>query len=134
MSESSLPTATKVAKGCDPDDRACAAALRALVDARTKLQKQRRARGGAPDFGLMSIAEYMNTRHPTKRERLIADPLVAAMNLGIREVGEYLFATGGIRRMRRVCDAAAGPRSNRFQRRAGMIDHQWDGIGNKWWT
>lgn len=117
---------TKVGEGCDPDDKACAVALRKLADAVIRI---RRKRPSTP-FRLVLANDFMTTRWPTYRERLIADPLLQAMHGAVKEIGRYLFENGGIERMERVCEMAASPRSRWYSMRASYIDHRWDGIGS----
>lgn len=66
-------------------------------------------------------------------KRIIEDPLAGALELAIRELGEALFAQGGVELMGDVLDRVAGRHPKSFGHRASLVDHAWNGVAEQWW-
>ncbi len=100
-------------------------------------KRQREAPGPKPPLRAFSAAELAEMPLLSDREirqaRIIEDPLAGALELAIREVGEVLFLRGGVDLMREVLERVASRHPKSYGHRASLVDHEWDGIGGKWW-
>jgi hypothetical protein len=119
-------TPSKVA----PDDQTCAQALRTLLDTAFSLEDvQRQTKPRTELYKLVPVGE-IDWTPSTDTEDLIADPITEAMNHAVREIGQYLHATGGDERLQRVGDLACEPASRQWGRRMSRVNAVWDGIGD----
>jgi hypothetical protein len=77
-------------------------------------------------FVLLPLADFMK-QSPV--ESLLTDPIGRALRLGVKRLGERLFALGGTKLMLAACYRVAGRDRRRADWRLDIIDKAWDGIG-----
>jgi hypothetical protein len=108
-----------------------------LTELLAERKRQREAPGQKPPLRAFSAAELAAMPILSDREirckRIIEDPLAGALELAIRELGEALFAQGGVELMGDVLDRVAGRHPKSFGHRASLVDHAWNGVAEQWW-
>jgi len=123
-----------------PDGKDLAQIENALDVLLTKLlaerKRQREAPGPKPPlraFGAADLAEMpILSDREIGRVRIIEDPLAGALELAIREIGEVLFLQGGVELMGDVIERVASRHPKSYGHLASLVDHKWDGIGERW--
>jgi hypothetical protein len=68
-----------------------------------------------------------------RQERIIEDRVAGAFELAMREIGQVLFLQGGVELMSDVLERVAERHPKTYSYRASLLDHKWDGIGERWW-
>lgn len=78
-----------------------------------------------------AILSEMLARTPAEQaaSELLANPVAEAARQGIRTLGERLFEIGGHKLMTDVLYRVAERDRAHENRRIGIMDHRWDGIG-----
>jgi len=120
------------------------AALDALLTAAIKADRDRSL---MPERGPVSagamIGEALERRAtwtPAQEAAhdLLRRPVAWALRNAVRTLGKRLFEIGGLKLMSAVCDRVSALDPANEGRRAGIIDHRWDGIGSdqggRWWA
>jgi hypothetical protein len=123
-----------------PDGNDLAQIENALDVLLTKLleerERKRRAPGPKPPLRAFSAAELAEmpilSDQEIMRERIIEDPVGGAFEYAIRELGEVLFERGDVELMRELLERVASRHPKSYGQRATILDHKWDGIGNRW--
>jgi len=123
-----------------PDGKVLAQIENALDVLLTKLlaerKRQREAPGQKPPLRAFSAAELAEmpilSDREIRQERIIEDPVAGAFELAIREIGEVLFLQGGVELMGDVIERVASRHPKSYGHRASLVDHKWDGIGERW--
>jgi len=136
----SLPNSRSTKNAPSPDGKRLAQIENALDVLLTKLlaerKRQREAPGPKPPLRAFSAAELAEmpilSDREIRRERIIEDPLAGALELAIREIGEVLFLQGGVDLMGAVLERVASRHPKSYGHRASLVDHKWDGIGERW--
>ena len=137
----SLPNSHPTKNAPSPDGKGPAQIENALDALLTSLlaerERKRQAPGPKPPLRAFSAAELAEmpilSDWEIRRERIIEDPLAGALELAIRELGEALFAQGGVELMGNVLERVAGRHPKSYGHRASLVDHEWDGVGEQWW-
>ena len=112
-----------------PDTGRAEKALDALLRAAIDSDEKRPAKGklAATPF---KAPDRIPTRTEAQVSALLADPVGAALRLGIWRLGVHLFdAIGSTDGMHEVLDRVAEMDPARGGQRATIIDHAWNGIG-----
>lgn len=81
-------------------------------------------------FKLMTIGELMSMTEADRLEGVLRDPVRAALRAEAREIGWRAFAAGGTNKMHAVFEAMERAQ-NDTENHGAVLDHWWDGIGNR---
>lgn len=139
-----LHTEVNPAPARNPSTRATSKPLAQIEDALVALlnkllaerKRQSRAPGPKPPLRAISGAELAAMPILSDREiwqkRIIDRPITGALEWAISEIGEVLFLRGGTDLMREILERVARRHPKTYGQRATILDHKWDGIGNKW--
>jgi hypothetical protein len=107
--------------------------LTALLDER---ERERRAPGPKPPLRAFSVAELaampILSDQEIRRERIIESPVLGALELAIRELGEVLFERGDTDLMRDTLERVASRHPKSYGARVSALDHLWDEVGGRW--
>jgi hypothetical protein len=93
--------------------------------------RPRMGAAGAPGPMFLKLSE-ITARSPREayQERMLEQPLAGALKIGIRELGEYLWAkTGSIEEMQKVLNAVLRRHPEKEGKLGNIVDKTWDGIG-----
>ena len=99
----------------------------------TAILKQRAEREPQPTpFALTHFTTPVNlpTRRAVRIALLLRDVIEGALLIALREIGEELFAVGGLDLMSEVLESVAAEDPATYGRRANVADKRWDGIGD----
>jgi hypothetical protein len=110
--------------------------LTKLLAERKREQERKRKAGTPSSLRVISCAELLAEPLPSDadiwRDAIIEHPITGALELAIHEVGEVLFQRGGTDLMREVLERVAERHPKSYGHRATIMDHKWDGIGERW--
>lgn len=114
-------------------------ALDALLSALIEQREQREAEADpAGTFEIITFSELMSTPSEVWKCRdFVADPIGRSLRRGIKEAGRHLYRLlGSTTAMGDVLERVAERNPRQYGRRASIIDHAWNGIGesdDRWW-
>ena len=108
-------------------------ALAATVRAFLRERKKRHARASAKPLVVWEAGELVSipSRDLSRARQLARDPVLYALRQAIRWIGEVAHHHGGTRTMHEVLNAVIKRNPNLKGRIVSMVDHAWDGIGER---
>lgn len=114
------------------------AAIEAALDRLLSEIVERRLADGRRPRPPLVLAEFASTGFsgppPTPAESFVLDlakdPIRVSLEASIRTLGEALYEIGGNALMETTSDRVCDMDQAKWQRRASILSHRWDGIGS----